>query len=74
MKAYIVALLKKLILAADTGTLSLTKLGSWVIALLVAALSAGIIPPEYVQWAKFLIALATGTAVAGARDAFGSKK
>jgi hypothetical protein len=60
--------LKRLILS-KAGELSLTKLGMWIVAAAGAALSAGVLPPDLIPWAKFVIALGAAIAGAGARDA-----
>jgi hypothetical protein len=64
--------LKRLILS-KAGELSLTKLGAWLVAAAGAALAAGILSPDLIPWAKFVIAFGTATAVAGARDTVGPK-
>ena len=72
MKTFVANLLKKLF-GSDTNPISWTKIGGWTVVVLTAALANGMIPPEYVAIVKFLIAIAGGTAISGARDAITKK-
>lgn len=61
-------MLKRLFVAKNTGNVSLVKVGGWLVAVASGALLAGVCPVALIPWAKFVVAIGTGTALSGARD------
>lgn len=70
IKIKVLAIALEKFLLNEEKKISLTKLGSWGVALATATLSVLAGPIWLLILCKYIVALSAGTAVCGARDAY----